>query len=157
MEEVVNYLIKLSDAKAQLLESLYQLSLLQEKALEDNSIDFLNKAIAEKQNIMKRIDILDKEFLDKYEAVKNRLGITSLESITGEPAKGFKELQEKVRYILEIVDKIRVVDDSNMKKAKANLDESQRQLKSLRVGKKAYSSYNKKSMEGASIFMDKKE
>ena len=157
MEEIVSYLIKLSDGKFQLLNSMYDITLKQGKALKENNVELLNKAIGEKQDIIERIDILDKEFLEKYELVKRGLGIENIEKLTEEPVIGFKSLQSKIRDIMDMLDKIRQVDDSNVKQAKINMDESKKQLQNVRVGKKAYSSYNKKPMEGASIFLDKKE
>jgi len=158
MHEVIDYLVKLSDAKIQLLHTLLSLTNEQEMALKDNSIEGLNKVVNEKQDLMKRIDILDKEFLDKYETVKSYSILNEpSEDVLGNQNNGFRGLQEKIKVVLELVDKIRKVDESNMKLAKINMDESKKQLKSVRVGKKAYSSYSKKPMAGASIFMDKKE
>ena len=157
MEEIVSYLIKLSDGKFQLLNSMYDITVKQGKALKENNLELLNKAIGEKQDIIERIDILDKEFLEKYELVKKGLGVHNIEKFTEEPVNGFKTLQSKISNIMDIIDKIRQVDDSNVKQAKINMDESKKQLQNVRVGKKAYSSYNKKPMEGASIFLDKKE
>lgn len=157
MEEVVSYLIKLSEAKLQLLDSLFKLSLKQEKALNGNDLDMLNQVLDEKQDVIKRVDILDKEFLDKYNSVKKELGVDSFEGITEEPISGFNQLQGKIREILRLVDKIRSIDEINIKQAKTNIEESKRQLKSAKIGKKAYSSYSKKPMEGTSIFIDKKE
>lgn len=157
MEEIVSYLIKLSDGKFQLLNSMYDITLKQGKALKENNVELLNKAIGEKQDIIERIDILDKEFLEKYELVKRGLGIENIEKLTEEPVIGFKSLQSKIRDIMDMLDKIRQVDDSNVKQAKINMDESKKHLQNVRVGKKAYSLYNRKPMEGASIFLDKKE
>ncbi|QUH24908.1 flagellar protein FlgN [Serpentinicella alkaliphila] len=156
MEEIVSYLIKLSDGKFQLLNSMYDITLKQGKALKENNVELLNKAIGEKQDIIERIDILDKEFLEKYELVKRGLGIENIEKLT-EPVIGFKSLQSKIRDIMDMLNKIRQVDDSNVKQAKINMDESKKHLQNVRIGKKAYSSYNRKPMEGASIFLDKKE
>lgn len=157
MEEIVSYLIRLSDGKLQLLNSMYELTLDQEKALKDNNIDMLDKVIVEKQELIRRIDVLDKEFLEKYETVKRGIGFDKLEEITEEPVIGFKSLQLKIKQILDVLEKIRVVDESNIKRVKLNVEESKKQLKSVRVGKKAYSQYNKKPMEGASIFIDNKK
>lgn len=157
MEEVISYLIKLSEAKLHLLNSLFELTLDQEKALKDSDVDKLSKILNEKKDLMKRIDVLDKEFLEKYEIAKKELGLDTLDGVAQEPVVGFKELQQKIREIMNLVQKIKDIDDLNIKQANANMNESKKQLKTVRVGKKAYSSYSKKPMEGASIFIDKKE
>ncbi|MDR5659797.1 flagellar protein FlgN [Serpentinicella sp. ANB-PHB4] len=149
MKEIIDYLMQLSEAKMKLMQGLEQLTKNQEKAIVDRDEEKLTQLISDKQKLMKKVDILDKEFVEKYEQVKTQ-------GIKEEHSEAFKALQNRIKEIMDLIEKISTLDKNNIKETKKSLNDSKQQLKSVRSGVKAYKGYSKKAMDGASIFLDKK-
>lgn len=160
IEELVDYLIRVSEGKLQLVKKLLELTIQQRdalKAVEDDDIDILNNLIQGKQETMNKIDILDQEFLGKFIKVKEILGIENFADLKEEPIAGVKILKEKIQEIMVVTEEISSVDKENTMKAQENLDEIKKQLKLVKIGKKTNHGYGKKFTENTSILIDKKK
>lgn len=158
-EVVTDYLIRISAGKLQLVNQLLQLTLQQQEALgvvAEEGISALDRHIHKKQEIMGKIDLLDKEFLEKFQILKDQLGISSFADLTEEPVEGIKELQKQIKEILKVTGKIKEIDEANAIKAQQNLEEIKQQIKVVKIGKKTNQGYGKKFNEIHSILIDKK-
>lgn len=159
-EVVTDYLIRISEGKLQLVNQLLQLTLQQQDALEateEEGISALDRHIHKKQEVMGKIDLLDKEFLEKFQSLKDELGINSFADLTEEPVKGIKELQKQIQEILKVTGKIKEIDETNAVKAQQNLEQIKQQIKVVKLGKKTNQGYGKKFNEIHSILIDKKK
>jgi hypothetical protein len=106
---------------------------------------------------MEKIDVLDKEFMDKYSLIKEELGIENLQQYEGEVSETFKELKEKIAVIFKVIEEVHDLDQENTKKVKNNIAKSQQNIKSIKTGKRALAGYNQPYKESHSFFIDKKK
>ncbi len=160
VEVLTDYLIRISEGKLQLISKLLDLSVQQREALqvvEEEDMKLLNDLIQQKHETIGKIDVLDKEFLDKFTQLKQGLGINSFADLKDEPVVGIKTLKQKIQEIMNITEDIRILDEANTKKAKDNMDQIKQQLKTVKIGKKANYGYGKKFSENPSILIDKKK
>lgn len=157
---VVDYLYRLSEGKYKLMEQLLALTERQRETLttvDEVSLNSLNRLIEEKQAVISKVDVLDKEFLEKFQALKAHLGVEDFSKVEGEPVPGFKALKSKVEEILEITQKIKELDDENTASAKAHMEVIKQELKTVRIGKQVSRSYGQKYNDHSqSIFIDKR-
>ncbi|ABR47012.1 conserved hypothetical protein [Alkaliphilus metalliredigens QYMF] len=160
-EEIVSYLIRLSEGKMVLIQRLFDLTDEQQRTLKEEEMDKLNDLIFQKKEIMDKIDVLDLEFINKLENLKKSLGIQSLSDVQEEPVAGFKVLKSKIQQVYLMMEKIQQLDKGNQQLMELNLTKVKKELKNIKVGKKATKEYGKgygkDSMEPPSIFIDKKK
>lgn len=155
--DLINNLIRLSEGKLFLLKQLLTLSGQQSKNIESGEAEKLDELIGQKQNIMTRIDVLDKQFVKKYDLLKSSVVIETLEGLKPNEKDKMKVLQNKIAEIYSLTEKIQKIDIANVEKVKKNLQSVQNELKKVRAGKRAVQGYSKKDTEGVSIFLDKKQ
>lgn len=157
----VEYLATLkhiSSEKKRLVGEIMDLTYKQNQILKtaDENSDLLGKIIDEKQKVIRIIDQLDYDFSINYDALKESLGVKSLEGQKEEPVEGFKELQTTISGIISVMENIKLLDDENHKLATRNMEKIKGQLKNVKSSKKATSGYQKKYNENAALFVDKK-
>ena len=157
VEERIKYLLQLSEAKLVLMTNLLEATKEQREILSKEAEESLDASLQKRQVIMGKIDILDKEFLEKYNIVKKELGIENLEDFHGDLPAGFKELKAKAIEIMKKIEEIQSIDQSNQVKLKENMEKLQGDIRSLRNSKKAVSGYREYQGEMPSIFIDKKK
>lgn len=156
-QEFIDYLLRLSDAKLVLMKDLLRITEEQQEVIDNEKVEMLDQLIQQKQSIMEKIDLLDKEFLDKYGLLKSQLGVEDLQEIDGQKLPEFKELKEKISEVVSFVEKIQQLDRENTQSLKRNMEKVKQNLKTIRTGKKAITGYNSVYKESHSIFMDKKK
>lgn len=156
--ELIEYLFKLSEGKLFLINQLLTLTQQQSEGLESNETERLNEIIEQKQSIMSRVDILDKEFVDKYDLLKGEFLIDSEGSVEGQDKDKLRLLQDKIREIQVLTEKIQQIDNINVERLKKNMELVKSELKKVKFGKKISQGYsNNKAIDGVSIFIDKKQ
>lgn len=156
--EIIEYLFKLSEGKLFLMKQLLTLTQQQSEGLESKATDILNQIIEQKQSIMDRIDILDKEFVEKYDLLKSELLIDQIGSLQHDDRDKMRLLQDKIKEIQSLTEKIQQIDRANVERVKQNINSIKSELKKVKFGKKISQSYgNNKVTDGISIFVDKKQ
>jgi len=156
--ELIEYLLKLSEGKLFLIKQLLTLTQQQSEGLESEESDILNEIIAQKQNIISRIDILDKEFAGKYDLLKGEFLIDDVEAMHVDDKSNMKLLQDKIKEIQTLTQKMQQIDNANVERLKKNMELVKSELKKVRFGKKISQGYsNNKGTDGISIFIDKKQ
>lgn len=155
-EELVIYLIKLSEGKLFLIQQLLTLTESQSYSLEKEESDKIEKILQQKQDLMNRIDILDEEFVNKYDILRKDSYIDNIDSLHLEGRENLKLLQNKISQIKNIIEKIQKIDKANMDKLKQNMESVKNKLKKVKYGKKVAKGYGEKKTGGYSIFVDKK-
>ncbi|MBU5676696.1 flagellar protein FlgN [Alkaliphilus sp. MSJ-5] len=157
-EELIEYLLKLSEGKLFLINQLLTLTQQQSEGLESEESDILNEIIEQKQNIMDRIDVLDKEFVSKYDLLKGEFLIDNVETMQTDDKNSMRLLQDKIREIQVLTGKIQQIDNSNIERLKKNMELVKNELKKVKFGRKIAQGYgNNKVTDGISIFVDKKQ
>lgn len=155
--DLIDNLIKLSDGKLFLLKQLSVLTQQQSKNIDSEEAAKLNEIIQQKQNIMKQVDVLDKDFLGKYDLLRGSVMLETMEGLQPSEKDKMKVLQDKIQAIYTLTDKIQKLDGANVEKLKKNLKSVQAELDKVRVGKKVMQSYTYQKAETVSIFVDEKQ
>ncbi|HZK01491.1 MAG TPA: flagellar export chaperone FlgN [Anaerovoracaceae bacterium] len=156
-DDLINNLIKLSEGKLFLLKQLLTLTGQQSKNIGSEHAEKLDDIIKQKQGIITRIDVLDKEFVEKYDLLKKGVVTETLEGLQPDEKEKMKILQSRIADIYSLTEKIQKIDVANVEKLKKNLQSVQNELKKVRIGKKVVKGYSNKNTEGVSIFLDKKQ
>jgi len=157
-QELIEYLLKLSEGKLFLVNQLLTLSKQQSEGLESEETDILNEIIEQKQNIMSRIDVLDKEFVGKYDLLKNEFLIDNVDNMHVDDKNNMRLLQNKIKEIQILTEKIQQIDNINVERLKRNMELVRSELKKVKFGKKVSKGYsNNKVTDKVSIFIDKKQ
>lgn len=151
----INKIIKLSQEKKILLIEILSLTKKQKDLIEEDNIDDLGIVLIDKENLMNKIDLLDKDFLSLYNSIKSDEGIDSLEKIDIRKFGNLKSLRDIVGEINKILDDISSIDRENKKNMKLNIDKVKLNIKQVKKGKKAYKGYNYETVE--SMLIDEKK
>ncbi len=156
-EQLINYLLRLSDAKLLLMKDLLETTKKQGQILDLEEAEDLEDLIREKQKLIEKIDVLDKEFVEKYDDLKKKLGVDKLQDLEGKELSGFQDLKSRIGEIMDVIHEISPLDQNNNEKIKGNILKIKKNLKTIKTGQKALSEYNKPYKENPSIFLDKKK
>jgi len=157
-QELIEYLFKLSEGKLFLVNQLLTLTKQQSEGLESEETDILNEIIEQKQNIISRIDVLDKEFVGKYDLLKNEFLIDNVDNMHVDDKNNMRLLQNKIKEIQILTEKIQQIDNINVERLKRNMELVRSELKKVKFGKKVSKGYsNNKVTDKVSIFIDKKQ
>lgn len=151
----VKKMIELSLEKKGLLNKILELTKTQTNAIENENMDDLSVILVEKERLMEEIDVLDRDFLSLYNAIKLDEGIDSLEKIDIEKYANVKSLKEIVTEINSILNNISTIDRNNTIKMKLNVDKIKSDLKQVKEAKRAYKGYNYEAVE--SMLIDEKK
>lgn len=155
-DDLIDYLIKLSEGKLFLVKQLLTLTEQQSKNINSEKAGKLEEIIEQKQSIMTRIDVLDKEFVEKYDVLKGDFVLETLEGLEVNQKNNMKVLQNKITKIHLLTERIQELDLANVEKLKKNLQSVQSELKKVKTSKKVIQGYSNKGTEGISIFVDKR-
>lgn len=157
-EELIDYLFRLSEGKLFLINQLLTLTKQQSEGLESGETDILNEIIDQKQNIISKIDVLDKEFLAKYDLLKSEFLIDNIGNINADDKHSMRLLQDKIKEIQMLAEKIQQIDNANIERLKKNMESVKAELKKVKFGKKISKGYgSNNSADAVSIFIDKKQ
>ena len=151
----INKIIKLSQEKKILLIEILSLTKKQKDLIEEDNIDDLGIVLIDKENLMNKIDLLDKDFLSLYNSIKSDEGIDSLDKIDIRKFDNLKSLKDIVSEINKILEDISSIDRENKKNMKSNIDKVKLNIKQVKKGKKAYKGYNYEGV--ASMLIDEKK
>ncbi|WP_353092990.1 flagellar export chaperone FlgN [Tissierella praeacuta] len=151
----VKKMIELSLKKKDILIEILELTKTQASAIENDNMDKLSTILSEKEKLMEKIDILDRDFLSLYNAVKSEEGIDSLEKINIEKYANIKNLKEIVVEINTILNNISTLDRNNTIKMKSNVDKIKSDLKQVKEAKRAYKGYHYEAV--GSMLIDEKK
>ena len=153
LNSVVNDLIGISKEKCRYLEEIYVLTEGQTVAIKNESMKDLNDLIAGKQLKIDRIKELDIRFEGIIEQIKKECRIKSLSELKCENAG---ELQEEIRNIYAILQKINEVEKENNTALIERKDELHDKIMHTNKGKIAMMQYSGGSNYMDAVFFDKK-
>lgn len=153
--EMINKTIKLSQEKKVLLNEILNLTKKQKDLIEEDNIDDLGIVLIDKENLMNKIDLLDKEFLSLYNSIKLEEEIDSLDKIDTRKFKNIKSLKDIISEVNSILTEISSLDRENTNNMKSNIEKIKLNIKQVKKAKKAYKGYNYEGIE--SMLIDEKK
>lgn len=154
-KENIDKIILLSLEKKKILNEILNLTKEQKNSIEKDDLDFLGQILEDKENLMKKVDLLDKEFLDLYNSLKEKEGIQSFTEIDINKYDNIKKLKNVVGEINSILTEISKVDKENKSKMEENIKNIKINIKNVKKGKRAYKGYNYQNP--GSILIDEKK
>lgn len=154
-EERILKLISLAKEKNKLLDDIIHITKRQEEEIQRDRYEDLNKSLREKDNIIKKIDELDRSFLEVFHELKMENSIEDINQLSIEKYPSLRELKKEVKQIMSNLMALSLIDGKNTESVKAKLKEAKEDLKKVRLGKKAYKGYNYKMSE--SMLIDEKK
>lgn len=156
--DIIDSLIHLNHKKLSLLDSMHELTRLQEVDLSSNSLNSLLDHIHQKQDIMQNIDAVDRDFYKEFVELRSDLKLSSLTDINPAEFPQVIELKSTVSLIMKRLSDIEALDKNNTKavgeeieKVKGNMKTLNSQTKATRV----YGSGYKNDAPG--FFIDSKK
>jgi len=154
-EERILQLISLAREKNKLLYDFISITKRQMEEIEGERYLDLDRSLTEKDKIIKKIDEIDKLFLENFYKFKQENSIEDINELSIEEYPKLKELKEEVKSIMSNLLAISLLDEKNTESVRSKLKEAREDLKRVRLGRKAMKVYNYKESQG--ILIDKKK
>ncbi len=154
-EERILQLISLAREKNKLLYDFISITKRQMEEIEGERYLNLDRSLTEKDKIIKKIDEIDKLFLENFYKFKQENSIEDINELSIEEYPKLKELKEEVKSIMSNLLAISLLDEKNTESVRSKLKEAREDLKRVRLGRKAMKVYNYKESQG--ILIDKKK
>ncbi|ERM91764.1 FlgN family protein [Caldanaerobacter subterraneus subsp. yonseiensis KB-1] len=155
MENILKKLIDLTKKKIENLKQLYDLTEKIGVAIGSNDLEELKKLLVSKQQIIEKINEIDKDFIPLYNAFKKENKIESIfemeDNVIGDASK-LKGLFIDAKALL---DKIKEKDDSNIKEINKVFEKVSDKLEEFSKNKEGYVEYLR-YYTPESYFIDKK-
>ena len=154
-EEKILNLISLAKKKNELLNQIILLTKNQGEEIEGEKYEDLNRTLWKKDSIIKKIDKLDASFLEIFYKLKKENSIDDINELNVDDYPQLKELKKETKEIMSNLLTISMLDGKNNEAIKIKLKKAEKDLKKIRLGKRAYKGYNYKMTE--SLLIDKKK
>lgn len=156
-ETYVARLLEGTNKKLGLLQDMLVLTQQQEKVIDEDSLDELNRLIGSKQVLIDEINKLDEGFNVYFTRFKQVMKVERIDDVKGSNVKGIKELQDSIGQVMQLVGAISKIEADNSAKAKKLLEDIGGEIKKINQGKKVTSAYNPGPTQMPSYFIDKKK
>ncbi len=157
VNSIISELLSLIDKKRQLFDNIMEITLEQKKDIEENSANTIEELVNRKQDVIDRIDEIDRTFSAKFDLLKKQLNINSLEELDITKYPILRSLKLKVEEIMSLAKKIMVIEESNKDKLTSMLNELKKEMKQLSVGKRSIKAYENPVINNDGIYIDKKK
>ena len=124
IDEIILSINDLMRRKLSLLYEFYHFTSDEYNYVREESIELLGTIIEDKQELINEIDYLDRKFLTEFSVLKEILGVSSLEELSGSGDDGLlNELKLNTKEIMDLLIKIDTLDKKvNAKIAKLRAD-----------------------------------
>lgn len=157
IEKLSNHLIENLKTKKKYLFNILSLTKFQTKAIESQEDEKLSQYINEKQIAIDNINILDKDFIDKFNLVKASLGVTSLDEVKNNSNSPLKNVKTELDDIYKLIEQISVIEKENSTKLNKEFDDIKSKIKEVHAGKKIINAYNSEIIQNDGVFLDTKK
>lgn len=154
-KELIDELVNISEKKLEYLYNMLELTKFQREYIDEGNMIKTDEILEKKDELIKKIDKLDIEFLIKFSELKKKHNVDDINELDINVYPNLKILKDIIKNISSTLMSISILDDENNKYLKNSLEKIKSDLKKLKKGKKAYKGYNKSIEE--SIFIDEKK
>ena len=154
-KELIDELVNISEKKLEYLYNMLELTKFQREYIDEENMIKTDEILEKKDELIKKIDKLDIEFLIKFSELKKKHNVDDINELDINVYPSLKILKDIIKNISSTLMSISILDDENNKYLKNSLEKIKSDLKRLKKGKKAYKGYNKSIEE--SIFIDEKK
>lgn len=154
-KELIDEIVNISEKKLEYLYNMLELTKFQREYIDEGNMIKTDEILEKKDELIKKIDKLDIEFLIKFSELKKKHNVDDINELDINVYPNLKILKDIIKNISSTLMSISILDDENNKYLKNSLEKIKLDLKKLKKGKKAYKGYNKSIEE--SIFIDEKK
>lgn len=154
-KELIDELVNINEKKLEYLYNMLELTKFQREYIDEENMIKTDEILEKKDELIKKIDKLDIEFLIKFSELKKKHNVDDINELDINVYPSLKILKDIIKNISSTLMSISILDDENNKYLKNSLEKIKSDLKKLKKGKKAYKGYNKSIEE--SIFIDEKK
>ncbi|MFZ5354305.1 MAG: flagellar export chaperone FlgN [Bacillota bacterium] len=157
MDQLVTNLHKLIDKKIELFNEILAITVKQKDDIINNSADNIEELVNSKQQVINRIDEIDKAFKQLFDLLKKSLNVDSLESINPKEYPALIDLKGKVSSVMAIAGEIMKLENENRDKMNMLFNEVKAELRQMKTGKKSLKAYESPVINNDGVFIDKKK
>ncbi|MDF2546596.1 MAG: flagellar protein FlgN [Anaerosolibacter sp.] len=157
---LVEVLINLSLQKQKSLKELLGVTTLQSNLINNEQLDSLMTAIERKQQIIHNVNVIDIEFLEKYNNLKEKLGIQTIAEANIKEYPVLNILRTHINAIMELLKEINEIDEINKEKLNKDFSKVKEELKKIKAEKhsaKITSAYKNKYKGVQGVFVDNRD
>lgn len=151
--EKIKKLTSLTRDKKSLLIELLDITEAQRDVIHNMDSEMLMNYITCKQGIIDKIDLLDKEYMEILEILKEELGVKTIENLTDNI---YIELKDETTKVYDLLQKIQDIEWDNSLKVKAQMEELKVKMQQVKAGKNSIKGYGGAQPTAESFFIDKK-
>ena len=156
-EKYMDRLTEILHKKQGFLQEIMDLTKSQTAAIDEESLEKLQKLIEDKQAKIDLIDKLDEEFNVYFQRLKSTLKINNLAELDAAGSPKAAQLKEATAGILKLIISIGDIEKVNSEKSQKLLKDMGNDIKKLNQGKKVNSAYTPAPFKLPSYFIDKKK
>lgn len=138
----IDKMIHLSREKEDILGQILELTKEQKIHISNEDMEGINKLIGNKEDLMKKVDLLDLDFLSLYNRIIEEEKISSINDIDLVKYSNMEDLQDSIRDINILLEKISLLDKENTEIMEKNFNNIKSGLKHVKRVKTAYKGYN---------------
>lgn len=151
----IDSLIKLSEEKKDLLDSMYGFTKGQKSEIAEENMEGLNQILDEKDKIIERINRIDLDFLKVFSEIKEKEKIEDIGELDVDIYPSLKDLKKVIRNISSTLGALALLDEENSRNMKRQIENTKLELKRIKNGQRAYKGYN--SPTDGSILIDERK
>lgn len=142
----IDDLVSLNVMKSNYLSKLKEVTKLQSIDISSNSLNSLLDHIREKQEIMNKIDEIDKKFYTNFQELKLCLEVKSLEDVDINEYPEISNLKLSVREVMNLLGEIDKQDKININEAKLEMNKLKEDMKEIQTHSKVIRNYGTSSV-----------
>lgn len=154
-KDTIDQLIDLTREKNKLLNRMIDIMIKQKEEIEEEKLDELGDNLNKKDDIIRKIDELDRSFLESFSKLKREHSINDLNELDVQEYPNLMELKELVKEVSSSLLTLSLMDKENSESMRRKLEKAKMDLARVKKGKKAYKGYNYKFAD--SMLIDKRK
>lgn len=155
--QLISDLNQMIEKKLELFNEMYNITVSQQKDIEENEAGNIEVLVQQKQQIIDRIDKLDESFLSGFNKLKNEFQLDSIDLIDTNKHPEMMNIKNHIKSIMGMAHKIMELENSNREKLDSIFQSVKEELKQINTGKRSLKAYEQKPVYNDGIFIDKKK
>lgn len=141
IQELIEKLVELNTQKKDLLEEVLEHTKQQQISISSNSLNSLMEIVKRKQEVMDRIDDIDRSFYLYFVQLKDCLGVKNIEEIDTLRYPRILSLKSTVNSVMISLEAIAELDQRNLKEVEAEIEKVKENMRNIQEQKKISKGY----------------
>lgn len=155
--QLISDLNQIIEKKLELFHEMYKITLAQQKDIEENEADNIEVLVAQKQQVIDKIDKLDESFLTGFSKLKKEFQLDSIDLIDTSKYPEMMNIKNHIKSIMGMAHKMMELENSNREKLDNMFQNVKKELRQINTGKRSLKAYEPKPVYNDGVFIDKKK